>query len=38
MAVAMADGSIRTVNPQISSSTWNSVITLAGGEILGNDW
>ena len=36
--VAMGDGSIRSVSAGVSSSTWWSAITPAGGEVLGSDW
>jgi prepilin-type N-terminal cleavage/methylation domain-containing protein len=38
MNVAMGDGSIRTVSSGVSSTTWWSAMTVAGGEVLGSDW
>ncbi len=38
MCVAMADGSVRTVNGSISPATFWAMVTPAGGEVLGNDW
>jgi prepilin-type N-terminal cleavage/methylation domain-containing protein len=38
MLVAMADGGVRQLAPNISPSLFWSVVTPAGGEILGNDW
>ena len=35
---AMADGSVRTVDPKVSDKTWKAVVSPAGGEILGPDW
>jgi hypothetical protein len=36
--VAMGDGSVRLVTPQISESTFKAAITRKGGEQLGPDW
>jgi len=36
--VALADGSVRFVNAGISTTTWWSAITPAGGEVLLSDW
>lgn len=38
MPVAMADGSVRSVSGSIAQEPWNSVLTPAGGEVVGNDW
>src|SRR5262249_19567061 len=38
MNVAMADGSVRGIAPQISPLTWWAACTPNGGEQLGNDW
>jgi prepilin-type N-terminal cleavage/methylation domain-containing protein/prepilin-type processing-associated H-X9-DG protein len=38
MTVALADGSVRTVSGSVSQTTWNSVITPNGGEVVGSDW
>jgi len=36
--VGLGDGSVRTVNPSISLTTWQNAITPADGNILGPDW
>jgi hypothetical protein len=36
--VALADGSVRSVNPAISDKAMRAAITAAGNEILGPDW
>ena len=36
--VALADGSVRTINPAISEKTLRAAITAAGNETLGPDW
>jgi prepilin-type N-terminal cleavage/methylation domain-containing protein len=36
--VVMGDGSVRGVTSDVSMMTWNSVLTPAGGEIVGPDW
>ena len=38
MLAAMADGSVRTIAPSVSASTFWGAVTPAGREILGNDW
>ena len=38
MLVAMADGSVRTLGPNISPKTYWAAMTPAGGEVLGADW
>jgi hypothetical protein len=38
MLAALGDGSIRTLAPGMSNSTYWSAITPAGGEVLGADW
>ena len=38
MLVAMADGSVRTLGPNISPKTYWAALTPAGGEVLGADW
>jgi prepilin-type N-terminal cleavage/methylation domain-containing protein/prepilin-type processing-associated H-X9-DG protein len=38
MNVAIADGSVRNLNPAMSGITWWAAVTPAGGEILGADW
>jgi prepilin-type N-terminal cleavage/methylation domain-containing protein len=36
--VAMGDGSVRSINPVISVSTWNAVNTPNTGDLPGQDW
>ncbi|MFO0822715.1 MAG: DUF1559 domain-containing protein [Gemmataceae bacterium] len=36
--VALADGSVRAVNPSLTMQTWNAVLSPNGGEIPGSDW
>ena len=36
--VALADGSTRNVNQGVSGTTWWAAQTIAGDEVLGNDW
>jgi hypothetical protein len=36
--VALADGSVRTIQKTISKQTLKAAITRNGGEVLGNDW
>jgi hypothetical protein len=36
--VAMGDGSVRLVSPDVSAQTWWYACTPADGEILGPDW
>jgi prepilin-type N-terminal cleavage/methylation domain-containing protein len=38
MHVALADGSVRSVSPGISQSTWNYAMLPGDGNILGSDW
>jgi prepilin-type N-terminal cleavage/methylation domain-containing protein len=38
MCVALADGGVRTVSPDITLSTWRAVITPAGDDMPGSDW
>jgi len=38
MNVLLADGSVRSVNGNISVASWRAVITPAGGDIPGMDW
>ena len=38
MCVTMADGSVRTLAPTMSGTTWWAACTPAGGENLGTDW
>ncbi len=36
--VGLADGSVRTLSPGVSGTTWWNAVTPAGGEVLGSDW
>jgi prepilin-type N-terminal cleavage/methylation domain-containing protein len=36
--VGLADGSVRTLAPGLSSATWWNAVTPSGGELLGSDW
>ena len=36
--VAMCDGSVRSISPSVSMTTWSALGTPQGGEVLGNDW
>ena len=36
--VGLADGSVRTLAPSISGTTWWAAVTPADGEVLGSDW
>lgn len=36
--VALADGSVRAVNPSVTLRTWNAVLSPNGGEVPGSDW
>lgn len=36
--VGLADGSVRTVNSNVSGLTWWNAMTPSGGEVLGSDW
>ncbi len=38
LLVGLGDGSVRTVNPNVSAATFWSAVTPAGGEVLGADW
>ena len=38
MLAALGDGSVRTLSPGMSMTTFWSAVTPAGGEVLGNDW
>ena len=38
MLVGLADGSVRTLAPSMSGTTWWAAVTPAGGEVLGSDW
>ena len=38
LLVGMCDGSVRTVSPSISITTWQAAGTPNGGEVLGSDW
>jgi prepilin-type N-terminal cleavage/methylation domain-containing protein len=38
MITGMGDGSVRTLNPSLSLTTWLAACTPNGGEVLGNDW
>jgi hypothetical protein len=38
MIVALADGSCRTLAPNISPQTYWGAVTPNGGEVLGSDW
>jgi hypothetical protein len=36
--VGLADGSVRSVAPDISKQTWARALTPNGGDVLGPDW
>jgi prepilin-type N-terminal cleavage/methylation domain-containing protein len=36
--VGLADGSVRTLAPSLSDTTWWFAVTPSGGEVLGSDW
>jgi prepilin-type N-terminal cleavage/methylation domain-containing protein len=36
--VGLADGSVRTLSPNLSGTTWWAAVTPSGGEVLGSDW
>lgn len=36
--VALADGSVRSINPSISATTWSAAVLPTDGIVLGNDW
>ncbi len=38
MLVGLADGSVRTLAPGLSGTTWWAAVTPSGGEVLGPDW
>jgi type II secretory pathway pseudopilin PulG len=38
MLVGLADGSVRSLSPSVSATTYWAAVTPAGGETLGNDW
>jgi prepilin-type N-terminal cleavage/methylation domain-containing protein len=38
MPVCLADGSVRTLAPSMSGTTWWAAVTPADGEVLGSDW
>ena len=38
LQAAMGDGSVRSVDPQVTPETWNAAVTPDGGEVLGSDW
>jgi prepilin-type N-terminal cleavage/methylation domain-containing protein len=38
IVVGLADGSVRTLAPSISGTTWWAAVTPSGGEVLGPDW
>ncbi len=38
MLVSLGDGSVRTLSPSMSMTTYWSAVTPAGGEVLGLDW
>jgi type II secretory pathway pseudopilin PulG len=38
MIVALGDGSVRTLSPGMSATTYWGAVTPAGGEVLGADW
>ncbi|MBX9584306.1 MAG: DUF1559 domain-containing protein [Gemmataceae bacterium] len=38
LLVTLGDGSVRTVAPGVSESTFWSAVTPAGGDVLGSDW
>jgi len=38
LVVALCDGSVRIISPNISLTTWNAAYTPQSGEVLGSDW
>jgi prepilin-type N-terminal cleavage/methylation domain-containing protein len=38
MLVGLADGSVRTLAPSLSGTTWWAAVTPSGDEVLGSDW
>jgi prepilin-type N-terminal cleavage/methylation domain-containing protein len=38
LTVAMGDGSVRTINQGISTSTWNAIHTPSSGDMIGSDF
>jgi hypothetical protein len=38
MPVCLADGSVRTLSPNMSAATWWAACTPSDGEVLSGDW
>lgn len=38
LLVGLCDGSVRSVSPEVSAATWNSVVHPSDGMVLGDDW
>jgi prepilin-type N-terminal cleavage/methylation domain-containing protein len=38
MLVGLADGSVRTLAPDLNGDTWWAAVTMSGDEVLGSDW
>jgi prepilin-type N-terminal cleavage/methylation domain-containing protein len=38
MVVALVDGSVRNISASIRSTTWNTVLNPASGQVVGSDW
>jgi prepilin-type N-terminal cleavage/methylation domain-containing protein len=38
IVVGLADGSVRTLSPNVSDTTWWNAVTPSGGDGLGSDW
>lgn len=38
IVVGLVDGSVRTLSPSMSGTTWWSAVTPSGGETIGSDW
>lgn len=38
MQVALCDGSVRSIAPEIAAATWARALTPNGGEVMGTDW
>jgi hypothetical protein len=36
--VALLDGSVRSINPSISNSTWTNALLIDDGNVMGNDF